>query len=42
MSVQHFLPIDHVDVGIFHRIHEIFDLLVVLEEKSGASSSGHH
>ncbi len=47
MSVQNFVPVHHINIEIFHRIRESFDLLVVQGEKSGDhqnhnSSSGHH
>lgn len=35
MNVQNIVPIYLVDVEIFHRIGENFDILVPLEEKSG-------
>ena len=35
MSVQRFMPIHAVEVEIFHWIHDNFDLLVGLKEKSG-------
>lgn len=34
MSVQNVVPIHQVDIEIFQRINEKFDLLVALEEKS--------
>ena len=36
MSVQRFMPIHAVEVEIFHWIHDNFDLLVGLKEKSGS------
>ena len=39
MSDQNCLPIHQVDVEVFHRISENFDLLVALQEKSGDHQS---